>query len=450
MPAFFPVRATSTSIRARLTATFAASIALILALSGVFLARQTRRAAQNRASELLKAAVDVARVEVGEESHQNLSLQQLARAEVSELTSGGLGLSVLDVRGKLLWRSRENLPIWPPNLPNQSRWRFQKFSARNQTLIFAFDFAPVERELREREILILGLGLVIWVASTLGAWLLVGRTLSPIERLSWQAQNASIQSLQVRLSSPSRDAEIVGLVGTLNALLERLEKDSQARGRFYAAASHELRTPLQSLIGEVDVILDRPRENADYREALETMRGRSLHLTTLVQELLQLNQLEIASQAPPATRLNLADTVERVLASFGREIEEKRLKTARELPDLEWELAPAHYEMLVRNLVENAVKYAPPGGKIGVKLEKCASQARLEICNSASVDENEDLAAWLEPFFRPDSARTSGAGGNGLGLAICRALAQRNGWNLQLQAQNQSVCATCVFGDEQH
>ena len=89
---------------------------------------------------------------------------------------------------------------------------------------------------------------------------MVGRTLSPIDRLSRQAAAASVESLDVRLAAPSRDAEVVRLVATLNGLLQRLSDAAESRGRFYAAASHELRNPLQALLGHVEVTLDKERD----------------------------------------------------------------------------------------------------------------------------------------------------------------------------------------------
>jgi signal transduction histidine kinase len=430
------------SIRARMTGTFAIAIALILFTSGFFLSRQTRRSAEKRAHELLTAATQRAKIEGAEKDNQGKSLLHLAKHEQGELTVGGLSLLVLDAKQKTLWRSHHEVPPWPPDRKTQRKWRFNSYVDQNQTLVFALNFDEIDADLSERERLIALLGLIIWGATTLGAWLLVGRTLSPINDLSHQAQNASIERLKVRLSPPSRDAEIVGLVGTLNGLLERLEKESQARGRFYAAASHELRTPLQSLIGELDVILDRPREAADYREALEVVRGQSLHLTSLVQELLQLNQLEMI-EPPPSQRLNIADIIDRALFAYQEQITRNELRIERELPDTEIVVPPAHVEMLIRNLVDNATKYSLAGETVLVKLEQIETGVRLTMANSANVRLNEDVSGWFEPFFRPDAARTSGSGGNGLGLAICRAIADCDDWEVELKALDKRV-EVCV------
>ncbi len=158
-----------------------------------------------------------------------------------------------------------------------------------------------------------------------------------------------------------------------------------------------------------------------------------------MQELLQLNQLDTAAAPPPASRANLADILERTLAPLQPQIEDKNLEIARDLPDVEIEAPLSHLEMLLRNLVENAVKYAPQNGQISVKLEACGSQALLQLENDAQIAPDEDVNAWFEPFFRPDAARTAANGGNGLGLAICRAIADCNGWKLELSAPKRRV-----------
>jgi signal transduction histidine kinase len=97
--------------------------------------------------------------------------------------------------------------------------------------------------------------------------------------------------------------------------------------------------------------------------------------------------------------------------------------------------------MLVRNLIENAVKYATPGGVVCVEL----TGPELTIFNAFSSTLRLDSAKLFEPFFRPDDSRSSETGGNGLGLAICRAVAAANGWKLTLDQDEKGVSVSVLF-----
>src|SRR5207302_7423918 len=134
------------------------------------------------------------------------------------------------------------------------------------------------RAVQKLELLLLSLFAVLGVAG--GAWLLVGQTLSPIHRLAVQASAASVEKMQVRLKAPSRDAEVVDLVDTLNGLLSRLAETAAVKGRFYAAASHELRTPLQALSGHLEVALSRGRTAEEYETFLQEASKQAGRLTS--------------------------------------------------------------------------------------------------------------------------------------------------------------------------
>lgn len=302
------------------------------------------------------------------------------------------------------------------------------------------------------ELLCLSLFAVLGVAG--GAWLLVGRTLSPIGRLAVQAGAASVERLEVRLKAPSRDAEVVELVDTLNGLLSRLAETAAAKGRFYAAASHELRTPLQALSGHLEVALTRARTADEYEQFLQESLKQTRRLTSLVQDLLLLHQLDSAPPRPQEP-VDLAEVCTGVLDHLQPLVEARGLPLSVDLPAGACILAvPTHAEILVRNLIENAVRYASPGGAVTVALsregtgpstESGGGAPCLEVFNECPPLGDRDPQKLFEPFYRPDTARNSRTGGNGLGLAICRAIATANGWQVTLQQEPQGVRAVALF-----
>ena len=429
------------SMRSRVTALFALFIALLMGAGGAAVQRREVRRAEKRSREILSVAVERARDEINGDAPEQRTLLQAVTSDSNEISAGGLAMIVTQ-GDRVIWRSRRHTPDWPRVGAN---WRTATVSRGGQTLVLARDWAPVAEDLRESAAALWQLGFVIVGATTLAAWLIVGKTLSPLDSLAAQAQNASIESLAVRLRSPSSDAEMLHLTRTLNDLLERLEREAQARGRFYAAASHELRTPIQGLLGEVEVALTRPRSGPFYREALGQVHDATHRLKSLVQDLLQLNALEMRQVQAAREPLDLHQYAQSALMQQCEAVEERELHLETRLDEIEIEAPPAHVEILLRNLLENAVKYAPPHSVLKVEIRREIGGAQLRVWNACELPDETNLGGWFEPFFRPDESRDSQTGGNGLGLSIVAALARANSWKVELNSMEGGVEARVWF-----
>ena len=116
------------------------------------------------------------------------------------------------------------------------------------------------------------------------------------------------------------------------------------------------------------------------------------------------------------------------------------------MQEIEISAPSLHLEMLLRNLVENAVKYAASGSTIEIVSER-APGARLHIWNACELPAQSHIEDWFEPFYRPDAARNSQTGGNGLGLSIVAALGRANEWQIELRQRDGGVEAIIDFGD---
>ena len=429
------------SMRARVTALFALFITLLMGAGGAAVQNRERSRAEKRSREILSVAVERAHDELDDELPVRRTLLQAVAADENEIAAGGLAMMVVQ-NNRVVWRSRRQVPHWPRA---GAGWRTAQLSQNGQTLILARDWAPVAEDLRETARALWQLGFLIVGATTLATWLIVGRTLSPLDKLANQALDASIESLAVRLNAPSSDAEMLHLTRTLNDLLARLEREAQTRGRFYAAASHELRTPIQSLLGEVEVTLGRPRSGPFYREALGQIHGETKRLKSLVQDLLQLNALEMRQVQAARESLDLPEWTQHALLQACREIDQRALKVETRLEAAAIEAPPTHLEILLRNLLENAIKYASPGAALKLETGEQNGRAFLRVWNACSLPANTDLADWFEPFYRPDASRSSQTGGNGLGLSIVAALARANGWQVELTQSHGGVMAQVWF-----
>lgn len=430
------------SIRARMTLVFALSIAFLMGCACGGLLWYARHSAVRNADMLLNT---VANEELEERitAETRHTLPEWRTEAREELKARNVALLIVDARGRVVEQTQKAVPVWPR--VRGDGWRVVVRHYRGRTLVFGLPWQATENALRSQAEMLDGLYLFVVAVASGGAWLLVGRTLSPIGALARQAQAASTANLRVHLALPSHDAEIVELVTTLNGLLARLAETAAAKGRFHAAASHELRTPLQALSGHLELALQRPRTEEEYRAVIREAHQQTQRLISLVRSLLLLSQLD-ANALSPKEPVLLADVCERALCHFAS------LRAARHLHlEQEWATdgviyaAPMHADILVRNLIENAVKYATEGGCVRVRLTASCGEVCLEIGNTCPA-----LPAWnaerlFEPFYRPDASRNSQAGGAGLGLAICKAIADAYGWSLSLHQEAGGIVSRVRF-----
>ncbi len=422
-------------MRARVTTGFVAAFALLLLVTGASLLLVAHIGARDRVQTLLKATKSELQGDLQNHQIDAREPAQMMRLDAAQFRKSDLLLLVYDERERLVaWSSRH-----PPRPDEERGWMTTSIPSGGRRIVLAFPWARAARELNRLAWSLFAGALIVLLAVAVGSWVLVGRVLSPIDRLAELARTAPVET--ARLQAPSEDVEVQRLVGTLNDFLARLRESNRAKDRFYAAASHELRTPLQGLAGFLEIGLARPRERDELVEILREAQGQSKRLVKLTADLLALNQLESAADKPSSeeSEMDVADVVERAVAPLEGARAARSLQLALDLPgDAAAEiLAPwSHVEMLVRNLVENAHKYAPDGGHIEIAWHEGA----LRVWNTVAWSDSDQKRArerglnrLFEPFYRLDASREGQVTGNGLGLAICHAICGANGWKIALR-----------------
>lgn len=310
------------------------------------------------------------------------------------------------------------------------------------------------QNLLERSAVVVGLALpVLLLVAGIGGWILVGRTLAPIQRIVTQAENMDADNVfDVLLPEASEtDSEIGHLVSTLNHMLTRLKsafeaqkRFAEAQQRFAADASHELRTPLTILRGEMELALSRPRSVESYQGTIQSAIEEIDRMSQIVQALSFLarqDALQMASE-PVRQPIDLVTLGRTVVNEFEAQARDKQITLdftpdgpARVLGD------EGQLHQLVRNLVDNAVKYTPSGGTVRVRTGRDGTGFRLAVEDTGIGISPEDLPHVFERFWRADKART--ASGSGLGLAISARLAELNGGRLAASSTpGQGSCFT--------
>ncbi|MDO8587928.1 MAG: histidine kinase dimerization/phospho-acceptor domain-containing protein [Armatimonadota bacterium] len=426
------------SIRMHVTAVFCLAIIVYLAIAWVGLVWYARDVAGEEADRILRASAARVRLELaGARSDEALS--RLLAEERAEFSIDNVTLAQIRHNGKAVGSDGQGAV--ERSLIAGKGWLTRVVRTGQDVYIIGIPWKPWAG-LDDHIWALLVLSLSALIAGAAGSWILVGRTLSPIALLSDQANAVYPESLHIRLQEPSADAEIVRLVATLNGLLVRLSEAAEAKGRFYSAASHELRTPLQALSGHLELALGKERSQEDYRQIIEEAYRQTRRLIVLVGDLLLLYRLESDASQPPLQSGDLTTICRQALVSCEPIIEQRGLRVLSNLPEsAEFLAPPTHAHVLVRNLLENAAKYAEQGTELSVDLSVGNGRLELRIFNKRFHPMEGRDSPVVDGLFLPGRQ----SGGSGLGLAICQAIAAANSWHLSVERQAHGVCATLAM-----
>jgi two-component system OmpR family sensor kinase len=282
--------------------------------------------------------------------------------------------------------------------------------------------APTERTLhRWIEALLVLVPLGVGLAAA-GGRLMARAALRPVDEMARAARRIDAEALARRITVRGTGDELDRLAETLNGMLARLENTFGQMRRFSADAAHELRTPLTALKGTLEVALRADRSGAEYRAALASALEEVDRLVRLAEDLLLLSRSTAGPDSPRA-RVQLENVVLDV-AEVGTRLAKDRGVTVRVGPLVPLAVlgdAGALRRALL-NLVENGVKYTPPGGRVELSVTAVDGEAELAVEDTGSGIEPADVARIFEPFVRLDTARSRESGGSGLGLAIARSI----------------------------
>ena len=303
-----------------------------------------------------------------------------------------------------------------------------------------------------------------------GGWLLARRALRPVDQMTMAARRIGAEHLAQRLEGAETDDELGRLARTLNEMLARLEAAFAQVRRFSADASHELKTPLTVLRGEIEVALRSPRDPAEYRRVLESVLEEVASMARLVDDLLLLSRADAGALRWETGAVELDRLVEEVAKEgeiLGRG---KQVRVIIEgMEPLIVQGDGQRLKQLLRDLVDNGVKYTPAGGRVALSLRRVESSTGRKVASGKSVDpltsrpidpsvewaeiEVRDTGVGIPPealpriferFYRVDPARSREAGGAGLGLCIAKTIAEAHGGRIEVQSTPGSGSAFTV------
>jgi two-component system phosphate regulon sensor histidine kinase PhoR len=235
---------------------------------------------------------------------------------------------------------------------------------------------------------------------------------------------------------PGEEGAPSGAVISFHDITERLRLE-EIRRDFVANASHELRTPLTSVRGFVEALEDGALETPETaRRFLGKIRFHADRMATLISDLLELSRLESGEVVARPQHVDTGQIVREIASTFVEQAEHKRIElkvVTRSAPSIVTD--PEHFGHILSNLVDNAVKYTPEGGRIEVAAStSAAGQAVVEVRDNGPGIPVSHLQRIFERFYRVDKARSREAGGTGLGLSIVKHLAERIGADIHVES----------------
>ena len=436
----------SHSVRVQLTLWYVAAMTLVLAVyAGAILAYVSRSA-----SQLL--------------NQQLRSDFQWATVMVEQTPEGGVTwngeeaieehpwLQVWGADGKLLFRNgvalgQPDVGLDLPNLPDDATVSvatgdgvpLRVLSRRGEIAGNPVIIQVGRSELTMREqirtvALILLLGLPVAVATAgIGGYMLARRALAPIERMTERAETITAERLSDRLPVSNPDNEMGRLATVFNATLARLEESFEQMRRFTADVSHELRTPLTAIRSVGEVGLRGRRDEAGYRTVIGSMLEEVDRLAGLVDRLLTLSRADTGVTTRSIEPVVLKELAERVVGDLAVLAEEKSQQVVVEAHGSPRGLGD---RLMVRqaliNLVDNAIKFAPAGSAIVIRVGESAADATVDVIDRGPGIPAAAREHIFDRFFRASSAPADVVG-TGLGLSIAKSAVETSGGTLTLE-----------------
>ena len=440
----------SHSVRVQLTLWYVAAMTLVLAVYAAAILAYVSRSASQLLNQQLRSDFQWATVMVEQTPEGGITWNG------EEAIEEHPWLQVWGADGKLLFRNgvalgQPDLGLDLPNLPDDATVSvptgdgvpLRVLSRRGEIAgsPVVIQVGRSEQTMREQirtVALILLLGLPVAVATAgIGGYMLARRALAPIERMTERAETITAERLSDRLPVSNPDNEMGRLATVFNATLARLEESFEQMRRFTADVSHELRTPLTAIRSVGEVGLRGRRDEGGYRAIIGSMLEEVDRLAGLVDRLLTLSRAETGVTTrfiEPVALRELADSVVADLAVLAEEKSQQVVIEAHGAPRGLGDRLMVRQALI--NLVDNAIKFAPAGTAIVIRVVESTADATVDVIDRGPGIPAAARERIFDRFFRASSAPADVAG-TGLGLSIAKSAIETSGGTLTLEQSDE-------------
>jgi len=439
---------TSLSIRARLAVSYGLVISTVLIVVAVAVSVVHERIGMTRIDADLRADMQSVAGVVASEIDERLNLAVGAHEALYELELPGFGVMVLDQSGAPLATRVSDAPAVPVDTLraaavaagprtlaaehvrlSASSWKHRDNDYR---VVVWTSLVPFDREHAIVQNTIRASIPFAALAALAGGWLIVWRALRPLSQMATVADEIDHRRFDVRLPVSAPRDELRRLAVAFNSLLDRLSDVVQAQRRFMADASHELRTPVTIARTAADVTLSAAtRTEREYREALDIISLQTDRLTHVVDDMFLLAVADVDGRPLVVRYLYLDELVGECLRAAAVLAEERGVSVALQAQDsVQLEGDEELLRRALMNLLDNAIRYSPRGGRVAVTVSATGESATVTVEDSGPGIPTGERDRIFERFVR--LAPGNGASGSGLGLPIARWIAEQHHGSLRL------------------
>lgn len=287
--------------------------------------------------------------------------------------------------------------------------------------------AEIDRRLKEAMQVNVLVVLAVMLLAVPLVWFIIRRQMKPIKQMTAAARKMAHGQMDVRVDVNQTDAaELNELALAFNNMAQALAKSEQKRQEFVANVSHELKTPMTTISGYMDGMLDGTIPQEQQPKYMEIIAGEVRRLSRLVRSMLEVSRIQDQGIPPERKRsFDVCQTVGEVLLSFEQKINGKHLEVETDLPDQGARTLadPDAITQVVYNLIDNAVKFCPEGGTLGLKLAQTKGGKYLvSVSNTGPTIPAEELPMVFDRFHKTDKSRSADRDGWGLGLYIVKTI----------------------------
>ena len=316
----------------------------------------------------------------------------------------------------------------------ETKWRIGVLGNDEVMLAIGLNQQPVEHELNHlRDAFLLTLPVALFLVG-LGGWVVAGRALRPLTTIADTAERITAHGLDQRIPASRDSPEVSRVIQVLNRMMDRLEASFRQATRFSADASHELKTPLTVMQGELENALQSAAPGSSEQQLFGNLLEETQRLKTITRSLLLLAQADAGQLKLALETVNLSAELEAMIEDARALAADSQLQFDVELQSqLRVEADRALLHTALFNLINNAIKYNAPDGRISIRLNTAGNKTVFSIGNTGPGIPPADQPRVFERFYRVGRATSPRIDGIGLGLSLAREIVRAHGGELSLQ-----------------
>lgn len=304
-------------------------------------------------------------------------------------------------------------------------------------MFFHTDMSRTNGSIRQVYLDVLLTALIAVILSFLAVTYITGRMTKPIADMNSTIQRFSGGEYEARVEITSSD-EVGQLGQSFNEMAKEINALEQSRRSFVANVSHELRSPLTSMRGFLEAMQDGTIDKADQPKYLDIVISECVRMTGMVNDLLDLARIESGQYELKIESFDINELVIRTLLTFEARINTKNIEVVPEFA-VEYTMVEADKSQMaqvIRNLIDNAIKFSPDGGKLTVKTapDKDKKTVYLSVMDDGEGIAKEDIPYVFDRFYKAEKAHTPSGSSSGLGLSIVKRIVEQHGQNIWVES----------------